>query len=244
MKDFARLHDEIYGDGFAAMPGVLPLAWADRLAEDVNRQLVAALEVENGAGVAFRGWNRFYLELYPERISGFAELAENAAVHGCSRSVLGDEYRIVELAADVPLPGAPAQPPHRDFPMPEPTRLHRRLTSLAFNTSCVDGTADMSPFNVALGSHFDAGDHFASGMFPVGEERERYTQAMVERIARRGGVSVRSGLTLHRGTRNSGHASSGHSRRRLAGGSRASGRNRRPSWRLHTTDAQDVAGVL
>jgi hypothetical protein len=63
----------------------------------------------------------------------------------------------------------------------------------------VDGTADMGPFNIALGSHFDPGDDFASGMFPVGEERERYTQAMVERIARRGGVSVRSGLTLHPG---------------------------------------------
>jgi Phytanoyl-CoA dioxygenase (PhyH) len=204
MTDFARLHDEIYRDGFAAMPGVLSTEWADRLADDVNRQLVAALEVEHGAGVAFRGWNRFYLELYPERISGFAELAEHAAVDGCSRSVLGDEYRIVELGADVPLPGAPAQPPHRDFPMPEPTRLHRRLTSLAFNTSCVDGTADMGPFNIAPGSHLDPGDDFVSGMFPVGEERERYARAMVERIARRGGVSVRSGLTLHRGTRNSG----------------------------------------
>jgi hypothetical protein len=204
MTEFARLRDEIYENGFAAMPGVLPVAWADRLGDDVNRQLVAALEVEHGAGVAFRGWNRFYLELYPERISGFAELAENAAIEGCSRSVLGDEYRIVELGADVPLPGAPEQPPHRDFPMPEPTRLHGRLTSLAFNASCVDGTADMGPFNIAPGSHFDPGDDFVSGMFPVGEERERYARAMVERIARRGGVSVRSGLTLHRGTRNSG----------------------------------------
>jgi hypothetical protein len=41
-------------------------------------------------------------------------------------------------------------------------------------------------------------------MFPVGEQRERYARAMVERIARRGSVSVRSGLTLHRGTRNGG----------------------------------------
>ena len=204
MTDVARLHDEIYADGFAAMPGVLPTAWADRLGEDVNRQLIAALEVEHGAGVAFRGWNRFYLELYPERISGFAELAEHVAIDGCCRRVLGDEYRIVELGADVPLPGAPAQPPHRDFPMPEPTRLHGRLTSLAFNASCVDGTADMGPFNIAPGSHFDPGDDFVSGMFPVGEQRERYARAMVERIARRGSVSVRSGLTLHRGTRNAG----------------------------------------
>ena len=204
MTDVARLHDEIYADGFAAMPGVLPTAWADRLGEDVNRQLIAALEVEHGAGVAFRGWNRFYLELYPERISGFAELAENAAIDGCCRRVLGDEYRVVELGADVPLPGAPEQPPHRDFPMPEPTRLHGRLTSLAFNASCVDGTADMGPFNIAPGSHFDPGDDFVSGMFPIGEQRERYARAMVERIARRGSVSVRSGLTLHRGTRNAG----------------------------------------
>jgi phytanoyl-CoA dioxygenase PhyH len=204
MTDFPRVHDEIYRNGFAAMPGVLPIAWADRLAADVNRQLIAALEVEHGAGVAFRGWNRFYIELYPERISGFAELAESAAIDGCCRGVLGDEYRIVELGADIPLPGAPEQPPHRDFPMPEPTRRHRRLTSLAFNASCVDGTPDMGPFNIAPGSHFDRGDQFVSGMFPVGEERDHYARAMVERVARRGSISVRSGLTLHRGTRNGG----------------------------------------
>jgi hypothetical protein len=40
---------------------------------------------------------------------------------GLSREVLGDQYEIVELGADIALPGAPDQPPHRDFPMPEPT---------------------------------------------------------------------------------------------------------------------------
>jgi hypothetical protein len=62
----------------------------------------------------------------------------------------------------------------------------------------------MGPFNIAPGTHFDSGDGFVSGMFPVGAERERYAGAMVERVARRGSASVRSGLTLHRGTLNRG----------------------------------------
>jgi hypothetical protein len=110
----------------------------------------------------------------------------------------------VELGADIPLPGAPEQPPHRDFPMPEPTRLHRRLTSLAYNASSVDVTPEMGPFNVAPATHFDDGSAFREGMFPVGELRADYIKRTKPRLARRGSVSARSGLTLHRGTLNSG----------------------------------------
>jgi len=118
--------------------------------------------------------------------------------------MLGDSYEIVELGADIPLPGAPDQPPHRDFPMPETTRLHRQLTSLAFNASTVDVTPEMGPFNIALGTHFDDGSDFVKGMFPVGEKKEEYIKRMVPRLAKRGSVSARSGLTLHRGTKNNG----------------------------------------
>jgi ectoine hydroxylase-related dioxygenase (phytanoyl-CoA dioxygenase family) len=201
--DLRQLSSDIYENGIATLPDILPVAWADELDDDIDLQFVKALKIEGGAGVAFRGWNRYYIELYPERLRGFLALVTSPAVVGLSRQMLGERYEIVELGADIPLPGAPDQPPHRDFPLPEPTRRDRRLTSLAFNASTVDVTPEMGPFHVAPGTHFDEGADFVQGMFPVGEAKEAYDARMVPRFARRGSVSARSGLTLHKGTKNS-----------------------------------------
>ncbi len=201
--DFRQLSRDIYENGITSLPNILPVRWADELDEDVDLQFVRALKIEGGAGVAFRGWNRYYIELYPERLRGFLTLVTSPAVVGLSREILGEQYEIVEIGADIPLPGAPDQPPHRDFPMPEVTRRDRRLTSLAFNASTVDVTPEMGPFHVAPGTHFDEGTDFAQDMFPVGDAKEAYDARMVPRYARRGSVSARSGLTLHKGTKNS-----------------------------------------
>lgn len=200
--DFKQLSTDIYERGITNLPDILSVQWADELDEDVGLQFIDALKVEGGEGVAFRGWSRFYIELYPERLRGFVEFVTNPAVVELSREVLTDQYEIVELGADIPLPGAPDQPPHRDFPLPDPTRLHRRLTSLCFNASTVDVTPSMGPFHIAPGTHFDEGADFVKEMFPVGETKEAYNQRMVPRLARRGSVSARSGLTIHRGSKN------------------------------------------
>jgi len=200
--DFTKLSRDVYENGITNLPDILPVQWADELDEDIGFQFLQALRIEGGAGVAFRGWNRYYIELYPERLRGFLALVTNPAVVGLSREMLGEEYEIVELGADIPLPGAPAQPPHRDFPMPEPTRRNRRLTSLAFNAATVDVTPEMGPFHIAPGTHFDEGVDFVQAMFPVGEAKDAYDAQMVPRYARRGSVSARSGLTLHKGTKN------------------------------------------
>ncbi len=202
--DFRKLCDDVYEKGITSLPNILPVRWADELDEDMALQFLKALAIENGEGVAFRGWSRYYIELYPERLRGFVELVTNPAIVGLSREMLGDDYEIVELGADIPLPGAPEQPPHRDFPMPEPTRLHRRLTSLAFNASSVDVTPEMGPFNIAPGTHFDDGSDFVKEMFPIGEKKQEYNQRMEARLAKRGSVSARSGLTLHKGSQNNG----------------------------------------
>ncbi len=202
--DVGQLSKEVYDKGIAGLPNILPVAWAEELDEDMTLQFMKALQVEHGEGVAFRGWNRYYIELYPERLRGFRALVTNPAIVELSRHMLGDDYQIVELGADIPLPGAPEQPPHRDFPMPEPTRLHRRLTSLAFNASSIDVTPELGPFNIAPGSHFDDGSDFVKEMFPIGEKKEEYNRRMEPRFAKRGSVSARSGLTLHRGSQNNG----------------------------------------
>ncbi|HEY0739717.1 MAG TPA: phytanoyl-CoA dioxygenase family protein [Herpetosiphonaceae bacterium] len=202
--DIRQLSHDIYEHGMTSLPDILPVQWADELDEDVGLHFLDALKIDHGAGVAFRGWSRYYIELYPERLRGFLALVTHPAIVGLSREILGDQYEIVELGADIPLPGAPDQPPHRDFPMPEPTHLYRRLTSLAFNASTVDVTPAMGPFNIVPGTHFDAGAEFVHGMFPVGEHKDAYNQRMVARLAKRGSVSARSGLTVHKGSKNTG----------------------------------------
>jgi hypothetical protein len=202
--DFEHLRIDVYEHGITNLPDVLPVQWADEADKDVSLQFLAALKIENGQGVAFRGWSRYYIELYPERLRGFIAFVTNPAVVGLSRQILGDRYEIVELGADIALPGAPDQPPHRDFPLPEPTRRYRRLTSLAFNTSTVDVTPAMGPFHVAPGTHFDDEPDLVHGMFPVGEKKEAYNQRMLPRLAKRGSVSARSGLTIHRGSHSRG----------------------------------------
>jgi hypothetical protein len=202
--DVEQLAKEVYDKGIVGLPNILPVSWADELDEDVSLQFMKALQVEHGEGVAFRGWNRYYIEVYPERLRGFLALVTNLAIVELSRHMLGDDYQIVELGADIPLPGAPEQPPHRDFPMPEPTQLHRRLTSLAFNASSIDVTPELGPFNIAPGTHFDEGSDFVKEMFPIGAKKEAYNQRMEPRFAKRGSVSARSGLTLHKGSQNNG----------------------------------------
>jgi hypothetical protein len=201
--DFKHLSADVYEHGITSLPNILPVQWADEADADVGLQFLDALKIEGGEGVAFRGWSRYYIELYPERLRGFVQLVTSPAVIELSREVLGHDYEIVELGADIALPGAPDQPPHRDFPMPDPTRHHRRLTSLAFNASTVDVTPAMGPFNVAPGTHFDDEPDFIQDMFPVGEKKEAYNARMEQRLAKRGSVSARSGLALHRGSLNS-----------------------------------------
>ena len=117
-------------------------------------------------------------------------------------SVLGPDYLIVEVGFDVPLPGAEHQPWHRDFPMPELTRREHRLNSLAFNLTTVDTIDAMGPFEIAPGTQWDDSPEFEHGMFPPKSHYPRYEERAVRKYPRRGDISARSALTIHRGTPN------------------------------------------
>src|SRR5687768_2040289 len=94
--DFKQLAKDIYDHGVTNLPNILPVRWADELDEDVGLQFIEGLKVEGGEGVAFRGWSRFYIELYPERLRGFIEMVTHPAIMELSREVLGEDYQIVE----------------------------------------------------------------------------------------------------------------------------------------------------
>ena len=151
-------------------------------------------------GAVGRGPRRWYVEVHPQEISGFIELATHPFVTGISEAVLGPRYEIVELGFDVPFEGARFQPWHRDFPSPPDTFEAHRLTSLAFNLSAVDVTEDMGPFEIAPGTQYDDGRGWKHQMFPPPETWSRFAERGVKKYPKRGDLSARSALTVHRGT--------------------------------------------
>lgn len=202
--DTASTVAALYRAGVDARKGLFSVEWADRLREDLEHAYAEALSRPGGA--VGRGTNRHYVEIHPEQMRGWVELVDHPWVHAVSEAVLGPDYQIIELGFDVPNPGAKDQPWHRDFPMPEETRDSGRLTSLAFNVTAVDTKPDMGPFEIAPSTQWDLPVDFEHEMFPRAALYPRFAHLAVQKFPERGDVSVRSALTVHRGTANTSSA--------------------------------------
>jgi hypothetical protein len=198
--DVAQIMGGLYGDGIIALKGAFSPEWVQQLDEDLRVLYQEALQRPGGA--VGRGPKRHYVEIHPEDIRGFVELATHPWVTAVCLAVLGPEYKIVEIGFDVPNPGAVHQPWHRDFPAPEDTIVGRRLNSLAFNLTTVDVYEDMGPFEIAPGTQWDLPLGFEHGMFPPKEHYPRYEQRAQRKMPKMGDISARSALTIHRGTAN------------------------------------------
>lgn len=192
--------DRLLTDGVVGAAGAFPVEWADRMREDIDIAFAEA-SARPGGAVA-RGPQRWYVEIHPQQLSGFVDLATHPWVVGICERVLGPDWMVVELGFDIPFAGAMAQPWHRDFPSTPETFVERRITSLAFNLTAVDTADDMGPFEIAPGTHWEQGSDFVDGMFPPPEHWGRYESLAVRKLPRRGDVSARSALTIHRGTAN------------------------------------------
>ena len=199
--DQAEILGALYGDGILGLKGAFPREWVQTMRGEIDALFEDALKRPGGA--VGRGPKRYYVEIHPESLSGFVDLATHPWIVAVSRAVLGPEYRIVEIGFDVPGPGAMNQPWHRDFPSPPDTVTGRQLNSLAFNLTGVDTTEDMGPFEVAPGTQWDLSDEsWQYEMFPPKELYPRYDARRQAKMPRMGDVSVRSALTIHRGTAN------------------------------------------
>jgi hypothetical protein len=190
----------LYGDGIMALKGAFPRAWAQAMREDIDTLFAEAQAVPGGA--LPRGPQRWYVEVPPERIRGFVDIVTHPWFVAVCESVLGPDYRIVEVGFDIPFPGAADQPWHRDFFVPEATTKGRRLNSLAFNLTAVDTVPEMGPFEVAPGTQWDQFEGCDKGMFPPRELWPRYIARAQQKMPQMGDMSVRSALTIHRGTAN------------------------------------------
>lgn len=198
--DVAEIMGGLYGPGIIGLKGAFTPDWADRMAEDI---WAVWREVKDLPGGALpRGPQRFYVEVHPERIRGFPDIASHPWFVAVCEAVLGPDYRIVEVGFDIPFPGAADQPWHRDFAVPEATTRGRRLNSLAFNLTAVDTRPDHGPFEIAPGTQWDDFAGCAKGMFPPRDLWPRYAARAEQKLAQRGDISARSALTIHRGTAN------------------------------------------
>ena len=145
--DIATIMGALYGPGILGLKGAFERDWVQQLGEEIEVLYHDALKRPGGA--VGRGRNRHYVEIHPEDIRGFVDLATHPWVVAVCEAVLGPNYKIVEIGFDVPNPGALDQPWHRDFPAPPETIAGRRLNSLAFNLTTVDVFEDMGPFVIA-----------------------------------------------------------------------------------------------
>jgi hypothetical protein len=198
--DTAAIMGALYGDGILGLKGAFARDWVQNMRGEIGALYAAALARPGGA--VGRGTRRHYVEIHPEDISGFTDLVTHPWVMAVCGAVLGPDYKIVEIGFDVPNPGALDQPWHRDFPAPEETTRGRRLNSLAFNLTTIDVAEDMGPFEIAPGTQWDDPSSFEHGMFPPRELYERYHALAQRKYPQMGDISVRSALTIHRGTAN------------------------------------------
>ncbi|HEX8518002.1 MAG TPA: phytanoyl-CoA dioxygenase family protein [Pseudonocardia sp.] len=196
--DIDAAEKALHTAGIHGQKGAFSREWAAELDEDLQVLFQEALRTPDGA--LGRGPRRYYVEIHPERLRGFSDIVTNPWLMGVCERVLGPEFQIIEVGFDVPLPGAFDQPWHRDFPAPRETYEDHRLTSLAFNMTTVDVTEDMGPFEIAPGTQWEQGADWKHGMFPPKSDAPRYAGLAQRKLPRMGDASVRSALTVHRGT--------------------------------------------
>jgi ectoine hydroxylase-related dioxygenase (phytanoyl-CoA dioxygenase family) len=149
-----------------------------------------------------RGAHRFYFAVHPERLRGFIPLMLDPRIDHVCAATLGADYQLVEVGFDVPFPGATAQRWHRDFPVPEETKVSGRPSSVTVNATCVDVVPEMGPFEFAPGSHNDPGTELDDGMYVPTAMAARFDDVRRSYLPQRGDVSIRTGLMIHRGSSN------------------------------------------
>src|SRR3954454_14843626 len=94
VPEVADIMRGLYGDGIIGVQGAFDRAWALRMREDIAQLFEEARNIPGGA--LPRGPERYYVEVQPERIRGFVDIATHPWFIAVCEAVLGPAYRIVE----------------------------------------------------------------------------------------------------------------------------------------------------
>jgi len=191
--DLDQFAEDLNRDGICIIRGLF-----DRTLMDEWKAAFDALfhqRQQQPGGVAPRGTARGYVTL--PWVAPFAnpEVFANPTILGILDRVFYQEYKLVQLAADIPMQGSEYQDIHRDFRPLFSDQIVTPLYALAVNFPLVEVTADNGPFEMARGTHVISREE--------GLVKLRAGEIAMEQFYMQpGDVMVRSPLALHRGTPN------------------------------------------
>ena len=191
--DLDGLAADLNRDGLCVIPGLLDPALVDEWAGAFDA-LFRDRQSRPG-GLAPREKNRYYVTL--PWVPPFAneEVWANPVILGVLDRIFVQEYVMVQLGADVPLQGSEYQDMHRDYRPLFTDDFNTPLYALAVNFPLVDVTEENGPFHFARGTHVLPKDE--------GLRRVEAGEIPIESLqAKRGDVTIRTPLQLHRGTPN------------------------------------------
>jgi hypothetical protein len=207
--DLAAAVRSIEHTGIVAVPGAFTPDWSAQLFHDLMRRADEARST--AGGTVSRGPDRVYFSVPPETLSGFVDIIEHPALTQLCETIVGPAWQVVEVGCDLPGPGAQNQPWHRDYSGSwDGSTLAVNIPGLVVPQV----TPAMGPFQIAEGTHHLDGSSYRAGMFPSPELYESLEERSSRRFPKQGDMSVRSALTLHRGTRADPETASNPSMRR------------------------------
>lgn len=146
-------------------------------------------------GVAPRGKARGYVTLPWTAPFANSAVFANPTILGVLARVFYQEYKLVQVAADIPLQGSEYQETHRDFRPLFSDQIVTPLYAVAVNFPLVEVTAENGPFEMARGTHVMSRE---TGLTKI----QAGEIAMEQFYMQPGDVMLRSPLALHRGTPN------------------------------------------
>ncbi|MCA1564585.1 MAG: phytanoyl-CoA dioxygenase family protein [Acidobacteria bacterium] len=185
---------DVLRDGFCVLPEHFPQdtlhAWRAAFAPLLSEHIEREGHLRN------RGAARYYVTLPFDAPFADPLIYEDPDVLAVVERLAGEDFTMVQLATDTPLPGSEYQDVHRDTPplFPE-TGRETPPFQIAVNFPLVEVTPENGPFEVARGTH----------MLPkpealrLVETGERKLEPLLMRL---GDVMVRDVRALHRGTPN------------------------------------------
>ncbi len=198
----AAVVSALYTDGIAALKGAFSRDWAVAMREDIETAFAEARSRENGA--VGRGPNRYYVEIHPEQLRGFVDLRRppvgplrrrggaGPAVRDRRGRLRHPVRRRDEPALAPGLPDAGARPGRERSPDLAGLQPHAPSTP-----PTTWGRSRSRP-----GTQWDDGTSSTTACSRRSRMYPRYAERAVRKYPQRGDISVRSALTIHRGTEN------------------------------------------